>query len=160
MLFLVVPSQVRKTTISKQLARLSENSADVNRDGEDNQHLLVKGTQDLLVEKKSLKNILVLDEDYKFKNWRNYVKGLYDKHHEHVAVIVTGSGQFDGDSLMERYLLYKVQLLSFDGLGTIELCDEEIKSPIKPENDALDHLIKFGGFPVPFLKGSDKFHLQ
>ncbi len=52
--------------------------------------------------------LVVLDEIHKFKNWRNLIKGFYDKKKDVQKFLVTGSARLDhyrrgGDSLLGRY---------------------------------------------------------
>ena len=66
-------------------------------------------------------------------------------------VIVTGSARLDtirktGDSLAGRYFHFRLHPFDI----------KELKDTIEPE-EALEKLKRFGGFPEPFLKGSDLF---
>ena len=38
---------------------------------------------------------VIFDEIHKYSNWRNYVKGLYDKHGDKKQILVTGSARLD-----------------------------------------------------------------
>ncbi|MEK6628557.1 MAG: DUF1566 domain-containing protein [Bdellovibrionota bacterium] len=55
-----------------------------------------------------------MDEIHKLKNWRNYLKGIYDsRDRHHKATLVTGSAKLDfyrkcGDSLQVRYFHYRL----------------------------------------------------
>ena len=76
------------------------------------------------------------------------VKGLFDKRHDKLKIIVTGSGRLDyyrysGDSLQGRYHFYHLHPFSFNEIKEISA------SPI---ND----LLTFGGFPEPFLLRSER----
>ena len=56
----------------------------------------------------------VFDELHKYKKWRNFLKGLYDLHHENHKILVTGSAQLEafsrgGDSLQGRYFSHRLQ---------------------------------------------------
>ncbi len=82
--------------------------------------------------------IIVLDEIHKFKNWRNFVKGLYDTLKNTHSFLITGSARLDhfrkgGDSLLGRYHYYRLHPYSLPELG------------INSQN--LKDLFKFGGFP-------------
>ncbi len=92
---------------------------------------------------------IVLDEIHKYPRWRSLIKGLYDKYQASLKILVTGSACLDhfrkgGDSLFGRFFYYRLHPLS---LGEIP---KSIKNP-------LPRLLKFGGFPEPFLKGSEAF---
>jgi len=52
--------------------------------------------------------VMVFDELHKYKNWRGWIKGEYDKHKDRVHFLITGSARMDiyrkgGDSLQGRY---------------------------------------------------------
>jgi len=90
---------------------------------------------------------VILDEIHKYARWRGLVKGLYDTREPGQSFIVTGSARLDvyrrgGDSLHGRYHPYRLHPLSLTeaGAGT----------------DALEALLRFGGFPEPFLKGTER----
>ena len=113
---------------------------------------------DLLLDKQSLiegklppdESLIILDEIHKYKNWRNLVKGLYDKYHKKRKFLVTGSARLDyyshgGDSLEGRSFLYRLHPLSL----------AEVDTSFK--RSSTENLLKFGGFPEPFLKQEDSF---
>ena len=94
--------------------------------------------------------LIVIDEIHKFKNWRNLLKGFYDKRQEGSNFLVTGSARLDyyrrgGDSLFGRYRYIRLHPFSVNEL--------KIKN-----NSDLSHLLKFGGFPEPYFSGSEKDH--
>jgi len=170
MIFIVGPRQVGKTTISQHLRSLGKDYAYFNWDDESDQRLILQGSQKILEGKNLLRStdhkiIMIFDEIHKYKNWRTFLKGLYDKHAEHLSILVTGSSQLDafrsdGDSLMGRYLLYKIHPITLAELAPLFLKDQEISPPKQPLPGSLKRLIDFGGFPDPFLKKSEKFHRQ
>jgi predicted AAA+ superfamily ATPase len=91
----------------------------------------------------------LLDEIHKFKQWRNFIKGLYDKKKSRVAFLITGSARLDyyrkgGDSLQGRYHYYRLHPFSLYEINTA------------PTRADLDTLIRFGGFPEPFLAQSER----
>jgi hypothetical protein len=80
----------------------------------------------------------------KFKKWRNYLKGLYDKNKTQ-QILVTGSARLDfyrfgGDSLQGRYHFLRLHPLSIDELKSNQFSD-------------FQSLFELGGFPEPFLRG-------
>lgn len=94
---------------------------------------------------------ILFDEIHKYAKWRNLVKGLYDKNKSSISFIVTGSARLDyyrkgGDSLQGRYHYYRLHPFSA----------QEIMQ--NPDKTTVKRLLRFGGFPEPFLKGSDRFH--
>ena len=110
--------------------------------------------------------IILFDEIHKFKDWKNYLKGQFDKHREDFKILVTGSARLDvyrrgGDSLMGRYFYYRLhpfslaeslerenQLKPLEAIGIADATSEA--------SEALASLMKFGGFPEPFLRQSER----
>jgi predicted AAA+ superfamily ATPase len=87
------------------------------------------------------------DEIHKYRNWRNYLKGLYDSAGGRKRILVTGSARLDfyrfgGDSLQGRYFHLRLHPLSLAEIGG-------------GSADGLDLLLRFSGFPEPFLGGSE-----
>lgn len=105
---------------------------------------------DDLQSKKSLKTgelpdskILVIDEIHKFKQWRNLLKGFYDKKKHVQKFIITGSARLDyyrrgGDSLMGRYRYLRLHPLSVSELSL-------------SSSKEMQKLLKVGGFPEPYF---------
>jgi uncharacterized protein len=147
MVFIGGPRQVGKTTLSLQFLSPSneKNPCYLNWDRTSDRQIILK-------DQLPLENpLLILDEIHKYKNWRGLVKGLYDKYHDDLQLLVTGSARLDhfrkgGDSLMGRYHYLRLHPLSLNELS---------RSPTKSD---LGGLLKFGGFPEPFFKGSIVAH--
>ncbi len=168
MIFLAGPRQVGKTTISKTVASLTQLLVYLNWDYEEDQTLILKGPQAILehyhlLELRSKKSILILDEIHKLKRWRNYLKGFYDKYADLIHFIVTGSSKLDvyrqsGDSLMGRYFSYRVHPFSIAELMRTTVTNNEIHMPKQLEKDIFTTLIQFGGFPEPFTKQKQTFY--
>lgn len=137
MVFLGGPRQVGKTTLALNL--FSEDcylNWDYPEDREKILNLELPAT-----------STLIFDEIHKYKKWRNYLKGLYDKNKKSKKILVTGSARLDlyrysGDSLQGRYHYLRLHPLSIDELKTNSLEDFQT-------------LFKLGGFPEPFLKGTE-----
>jgi predicted AAA+ superfamily ATPase len=131
------PRQVGKTTASKTLLTVPE--AYLNWDNaEDRERILKRELPDT--------SLLVFDELHKYRVWRNYLKGLYDKKKDTQHILVTGSARLDyyrfsGDSLQGRYHYLRMHPLSF---AELKLSTEE----------ELLHLLTLGGFPEPYFSGS------
>jgi predicted AAA+ superfamily ATPase len=95
----------------------------------------------------SASKLWVFDELHKYRRWRNYLKGLFDKRPAGQQILVTGSGRLDfyrfgGDSLQGRYHLLRLHPLSVAELG--------LRSPSE-----LADLLRLGGFPEPYWSASD-----
>ncbi|MEI8025656.1 MAG: AAA family ATPase [Pseudomonadota bacterium] len=148
MVFLAGPRQCGKTTFA--LALLAERPTSPNSqryfnwdDDFDRKHLL---EQKFPPEK----SMLVFDEIHKFKRWKNWVKGIYDKKKYLYSILVTGSARLDvyrpgGDSLLGRYHLWRLHPMGFD----------EVPPNLSPE-ECLHRLMTLGGFPEPFLGGDER----
>lgn len=135
MVFLGGPRQVGKTTLSQDI---HPKATYLNWDfGLDREKIL---TYDL-----PKSPLWIFDEIHKYKLWRNYLKGLYDKNKPHTHILVTGSARLDfyrrgGDSLQGRYHYLRLHPLSIDELNSYT-------------EKTFSDLFELGGFPEPFLKG-------
>lgn len=113
MAFLMGPRQSGKTTTATHF--LPQHTSYWNWDDADDRLWLRSSSQKFLEQAKERvpqKVLFVLDEIHKNKKWRTWLKGLYDKHHEELSFIVTGSARFHvfrrgGESLLGRYYLYR-----------------------------------------------------
>lgn len=144
MVFIGGPRQVGKTTFAQSLLPKQQYTY-LNWDIDAHRALILKKE---FPEKK----LLIFDEIHKNRKWRGYVKGLYDeiKHSSSPSrqILVTGSARLDyyrfgGDSLQGRY--HYLRLLPFT------FAEIHGNSPHDIEN-----LMKFSGFPEPFLLSSEK----
>jgi predicted AAA+ superfamily ATPase len=145
MIFVGGPRQVGKTTFALSfLSRPSEKSpAYLNWDDIRVRPALMRG------ELPSGQPLIILDEIHKFARWRNLVKGFYDTRKSEQSFIITGSARLDqysrgGDSLQGRYHAYRLHPFSLPELGGTTVRD-------------LNHLLRFGGFPEPCLRGEERF---
>jgi predicted AAA+ superfamily ATPase len=94
---------------------------------------------------------IIFDEIHKYARWRSLMKGLYDKNKSSVDFLVTGSARLDyyrkgGDSLQGRYHYHRLHPFSV------------MESDPRPDKAVVEQLLKYGGFPEPFLKGDARFH--
>lgn len=162
-LFLSGPRQVGKTTIATNFSKNYGMSTYLNWDDLDDRTSILANDISLL-NASHLKNpLIIFDEIHKFKDWKNYLKGLIDKHKERVDFLVTGSSRLDtyrrgGDSMMGRYFLYQVHPLSVSELLNQQIPEKERRTPKKIDEEAWQNLLKFGGFPRPFLANSDRIY--
>lgn len=143
MVFVGGPRQVGKTTLCLQFLKPPKINNPAYLSWDD------------IASRKSIKNAeippsqyVLFDEIHKYKGWRNFLKGLYDKRKEDQHFLVTGSARLDhyrrgGDSLLGRYRYLRLHPFSVSELGVTS-------------QSGLDQLLRFGGFPDPFLAGSDK----
>lgn len=143
MVLLSGPRQVGKTTLALRLLHGDESHpAYFNWDNLDDQSKLLH--QEFPAHHK----LLVFDEIHKYKRWRNWLKGLYDKTKSRRQYLITGSARLDlyrrgGDALTGRYHFYQLHPLSL--------------REVDPScyTATVDQLLRFGGFPEPFFGQSD-----
>ena len=147
MVFIGGPRQVGKTTLSLFFISPSEvsNPAYLNWDRSSDKSLILKDQIPLNFK------VLVLDEIHKYRNWRSLVKGLFDKYKSTNRFIVTGSARLDyfrkgGDSLLGRYRYFRLHPFSLMELSK------------NPQPTHLNDLMKYSGFPEPFLAKSEVVH--
>jgi hypothetical protein len=138
MVFVAGPRQVGKTTLARSLpgAPAGYLSWDV---AEDRDRILRRELP--------AGRLWILDEIHKYRSWRGYLKGLYDGRRPGQRILVTGSARLDfyrfgGDSLQGRYHLLRLHPFSAAELGLRSAAD-------------LRQLLRLGGFPEPFLGGSE-----
>ncbi len=110
--------------------------------------------------------LVVLDELHKWRPWKSWIKGEYDKNRDHLRFLVTGGARMDvyrrgGDSLQGRYHHYRLHPFTLGELrsGGPAASPEpgaELQIPTRASRETLSALMKFGGFPEPFLAQSDR----
>lgn len=139
------PRQCGKTTLSKSLfSQFDYLNFDLS---EDRERILKKYWN------RNAESI-IFDEIHKMKNWKSWIKGIYDTEGNAPNILVTGSAQFDtfskvGDSLAGRYFSYRLHPIDIK-----EACAYCNLSP----DEALERLLKFSGFPEPFLNERENFY--
>lgn len=109
--------------------------------------------------------VVVLDELHKYRQWKGWLKGEFDKHREHLRIIVTGSARLDvyrrgGDSLQGRYHHYRLHPFSVAELRGDLPKTHPMHELAFPDRDGadLDVLLRFSGFPEPLLAHSERTH--
>ena len=169
MIFFEGPRQVGKTTTSKTAAQYTQQFIYLNWDYDEDQQLILEGPESIIKQynlnapQAAAKAIVVFDEIHKYRHWRNYLKGFYDKQSELIKFIVTGSSKLDvyrtaGDSLMGRYFSYRIHPLSVAELISTQIEPVEIKNPEALDPDIFLSLVKFGGYPEPLIKQNNAFY--
>jgi predicted AAA+ superfamily ATPase len=138
MVFLGGPRQIGKTTLAKSL--LTNANGYLNWDAADHR-------ERILQRELPKSRLWVFDEIHKYRQWRNYLKGLYDTKSATQQILVTGSARLDyyrrgGDSLQGRYHFLRMHPLSVVELGLATGRD-------------LGELLKLGGFPEPYFSASE-----
>ena len=156
------PRQVGKTTACRAVA-----DAYLNWDNMDERRLLLKGPAEIatavgLDRLRARPAVAVIDELHKHSKWKGLLKGLFDTYGDRAKWIVTGSSRLDvfrrgGDSLMGRYLLYRVHPWSVAECLRPEITEKAIRPPREIDEDDWRALVVHGGFPEPFLKRDPRF---
>lgn len=163
MVFVSGPRQVGKTTMCEAVAStyLSWDDEDVRRAIQSGQRV-VADKYALNVAAESEK-ILVYDEIHKYSKWKQFLKGFYDLYGKDLRIVATGSAKMDvykkgGDSMMGRYFPYRMHPLSVAELLDVSIPDERIvRSPKMLPDDEWTALVRFGGFPDPFVNRDIRF---
>lgn len=156
MVFVGGPRQVGKTTIAKLIGKKDfKYPLYLNWDFRNDR-------KKILEEKfESETDLIIFDELHKYKNWRNYLKGEFDKNKGRFNILVTGSARLDiyrrgGDSLLGRYRYLRLHPFSAREVLNIKSDVKTLREPklINHKNsaDIFDRLFLFGGFPEPFIK--------
>lgn len=145
-ILLTGPRQTGKTTLSKML---KSDFDYFNFDNLDDRLSLQKKSWD------RSKKLVIFDELHKLKNWKSWLKGIYDTEGIPPSILVTGSAKLDtyrkvGDSLAGRFFQFRLHPLDL----------KEIYTFLKPQHleKELDKLLVCGGFPEPFITGTTRFY--
>jgi predicted AAA+ superfamily ATPase len=140
MVFVGGPRQVGKTTLARNLLGRARGGL-LNWD--------VPADRDRILHADFPRiKLWVFDEIHKYRKWRNFLKGIYDSRPDGQRILVTGSARLDfyrfgGDSLQGRYHYLRLHPLSCAELGVETVAE-------------LETLSVLGGFPEPFLAGSER----
>lgn len=138
MVFVGGPRQVGKTTLARSLPGAAAGYLNWD-DGGDRDRILRRQLPP--------GRLWIFDEIHKYRSWRGYLKGLYDVRRRGQRILVTGSARLDfyrfgGDSLQGRYHFLRLHPFSVAELGLRRPADWQ-------------QLLRLGGFPEPFLGGSE-----
>lgn len=139
------PRQTGKTTVSKQLYN-------------DFNYFNYDSSEDrLAIQQKSWdrsKQLIIFDELHKMKQWKRWLKGIFDTEGIPPQILVTGSAKLDihkkvGDSLAGRYFQYRLHPLDLKEIH--QFLDVNIE-------EGFDTLWHCSGFPEPFLEGNKTYY--
>jgi len=158
MVLVAGPRQVGKTTLARRILRRWEVGAYLNWDNREDRREIRAARWP------GGRGLVVLDEIHKWRGWKGWLKGEFDKHQEHLRFLVTGSARLDvyrrgGDSLQGRYHHHRLHPFSYaeaagEGARRRPRAGHELEIPAHGEPDLVAALLQFGGFPEPFLAQS------
>ena len=181
MIFISGPRQIGKTTYASHL--LNSRYAGVYCNW-DNPLIRRKYNEDpffFLKEYAGGTYLVIFDEIHKRIKWKDILKGIYDSIEPQIQLLVTGSARLEwfrksGDSLVGRYAHFHMLPVSLsEGMGIplkrLWLCSADDLSRPMPslfekiegnkksaeQQEILEHLFYFGGFPEPFTRSSERF---
>lgn len=145
MVIVTGPRQVGKTTLARALGNNFSSPAYFNYDQLADKERIQKADWP------RSHDYVVLDEIHTMPAWKPYLKGVFDTKPATQALLVTGSARLDtfrqaGESLAGRYHRWRLLPFSVKELAT---------QTQQTDSQALDALMRFGGFPEPLFKGTD-----
>jgi len=125
---------VGKTWLAKQVMAHYTNPLYLNYDNFDDRSVILEQSW------RSKTDLLVFDELHKMKNWKQYIKGVFDKRGENQHILVTGSARLDtfrkaGEALTGRFFKHRLLPFSLKELNLVK------------SNIGISKLIESGGFP-------------
>jgi predicted AAA+ superfamily ATPase len=175
MAFVSGPRQCGKTTLGKMLLKDRGAGAYYNWDETEFRRLWTKSPRSILPHggarnSRQTVPLIVLDEIHKAKKWKQSLKGVYDTLDQPADILVTGSARLSvyrkgSDSLMGRYYHFRLHPFTLAEVGGYALRPpDRLREEIledggrcgKKDQAALDALLRFGGFPEPFLAGEER----
>lgn len=178
MRFITGPRQAGKTTVSRKKLEMEGCAAlyylwDLRsvRDRYRDNELFFTG--DVALDRRNA--WICFDEIHKMPRWKNILKATFDASGERFHFIVTGSAKLNlvkraGDSLAGRYFTFHLLPLTVrEVLGNLSGAPAEPEASAEafverqlsrddPGNDAVEALLRFGGFPEPFLRHATAFY--
>jgi len=145
MVILGGPRQVGKTTLSRQIATRFKNPLYLNFDHPEDRERIRKRDW------KKSNDLLIFDEIHKWRIWKSWLKGIYDKEGGEHRILVTGSARLDvyrkgGDSMQGRYHYWRLHPFTYS----------EILQVTHSNKNVLQNLFTRGGFPEPYLATSER----
>src|SRR5882762_7546675 len=138
MVFIAGPRQVGKTTLARSLPGAAAGYLSWD---------IAVQRERILRQELPAGKLWIFDEIHKYRSWRGFLKGIFDGRPRGQRILVTGSARLDyyrygGDSLQGRYHMLRLHPFSAAELGL-------------RGKAGLLQLLALGGFPEPFLSGSE-----
>ena len=174
MVFISGPRQSGKTTLAKEIIGLDfTNLCHFNYDYLENKAKLIQ--EPYFFQQMNRQNnstpLVIFDEIHKYKDWKNYLKGVFDQFQGQYKFLISGSGRLDtyqkgGDSLAGRYFLLRLWPFTLGELGNDYLSPEAfLKNPIQipdfsksqKQQQIWNDLANYSGFPEPYLNKDPLF---
>jgi predicted AAA+ superfamily ATPase len=168
MIFLVGPRQAGKTTLARIISGSFANNLYFNWDiAEHRTNFMQNPLFFTAVERQDASiPLIILDEIHKYRDWKNYLKGVYDQFHDKYHFLISGSGRLDlyqkgGDSLAGRYFLFHLWPFTVSELGKRSReIGHFLNDPMQIVMEHADELkeiwsglTELSGFPEPYLSG-------
>jgi uncharacterized protein len=167
MVLLAGPRQAGKTTLSNFIAKKFSNYLYFNWDIEKHRSKFIENPTFFieLARKDSTLPLIVFDEIHKYKEWKNYLKGIYDQYRAEYQFLISCSGRLDlyhkgSDSLAGRYYMFHLWPFTIAELGgKSNTIDHFLNNPLHVSMTRgrelwtiWEKLSRFSGFPEPFLR--------
>jgi predicted AAA+ superfamily ATPase len=161
MVLMAGPRQVGKTTLAQGLLSEWPQGLYLNWDNRDDRKEIRAARWP------GGNSLVVLDELHKWRGWKGWLKGEFDKHRRTTKFLVTGSARMDvyrrgGDSLLGRFHHYRLHPITAGEVGatrrTATLTPFDAVHPVRGKPEAIAGLMQYGGFPEPFLAQSARGH--
>ncbi len=171
MIFLVGPRQAGKTTLAHIISKNFTNKVYFNWDIPEHRVKVLENPSFFESAPRKDRSIplVIFDEIHKYKDWKNYLKGVYDQYHGAYKFLVSGSGRLDiyqkgGDSLAGRYFLFHLWPFTIAELGGRNReFDDFAQDPLNLEirenvrlGEIWSNLLELSGFPEPYLSGKKR----
>ncbi len=161
MVLVAGPRQVGKTTLARRVLERFGRGAYLSWDNRDDRREIRSARWP------AGEALVVLDELHKWRGFKGWLKGEFDKHRGETRFLVTGSARLDlyrrgGDSLQGRYHHYRLHPFSYAEIirsGREPVAPSPgapLAIPSGADRGPLDALIARSGFPEPLLEGSER----
>jgi len=144
-LLITGPRQSGKTTLAKHLGPPFDY---LNYDEREHHKNILEKSWD------RKKQYIIFDELHKKKNWKLWLKGIYDTEGIPPGIVVTGSARLNtykksGDSLAGRFFQFRLHPFDLKEIKNLRICGSE---------EGIDRICLFGGFSEPFLISKKSFY--